>query len=211
MTDATIRSLKGTVSKLYASHSRKASDGNYGSVGAEAGIEFQPAPDQNIDEVFAVLDAYAKARVDFAMVKDGEKQYEAVSVDAMTVVTAQVYRDAILAAKPEPVRVPDGDGVAEVTEFPVAKYTIAIRPDGRHQLQLFPRIKDAPGKFPEVTFVGDEGATAEMISAVVQDVPKVPSQGLVAWTGFYRLGREYVSSKDQKTRRYKDLVAVRMA
>jgi len=111
----------------------------------------------------------------------------------------------------EPVRVPDGDGVAEVTEFPVAKYTIAIRPDGRHQLQLFPRIKDAPGKFPEVTFVGDEGATAEMISAVVQDVPKVPSQGLVAWTGFYRLGREYVSSKDGKTRNYKDLVAIRVA
>lgn len=229
-----LEALGAVLNEFSCSHTRKVVDDVFGSRGHFFSLTLQVAPGTDIDALATAAELYCKQRVDaqFTALEHGDMKAnaaalfpKAVTADGQPVDMAayQAKYDAVLAThlkgdtpfvpgeKPEPHNVPDGNGEQEVTEFPVAKYTIAIRPDGKHQLQLFPRIKDEPGKYPEVTFVGDEGATAEMISAVVQDVPKVPSQGLVAWTGFYKLGREYVSSKDQKVRRYKDLIAIREA
>lgn len=214
-----LEALGAVLKEFSVSHDRKVSDGNYGSVGAFFSLTLQVAPGVDLDALATAAEIYCKQRVDARFVNEKPAFDGALKKNADALFPpppgpgesyAELHASQAIASV-EPVSVPDGDGVQEVTEFAVAKYTIAVRPDGKHELRLFPRIKDEPGKYAEVTFVADEGDTAKMIAEVAQDVPKVPSQGLVAWRGFYKLGREYVSKKDGKTRQYRDLVAIRLA
>lgn len=179
MDEAALKALKGTVTKVYASHSRKASDGNYGSIGAERGIEFQPAPDANIADVMAVLDAFTKAAVDVALtaaydeavsrafvtpyithpdnlkanaaaLHERAEKGAAVLFPQKEVAIEAIVGDilprggggilnnapAVLVAKPEPTRVPDGDGLAEMDTFPVKGLRVEFAPSGAKMAKI---------------------------------------------------------------------------
>ena len=132
MDTSILANLKGSVSEVHVSHSRRVTDGNYGSVGSECGITFVPAPDANIDDVVAVLDAYTKARVDAALPKalDEVIVRHGDGAEFKTLRTTAEEEGANIVgavAKPEPVRVPDGDGSQETDVFKVDTFQVEER------------------------------------------------------------------------------------
>lgn len=133
----TIKSLKGVVSKIYVSTNRKVSDGAYGSVGFEAGIEFSPAPDANIDETTAALESYVKARVDAALPKAVAEAAPVVYNRPSTVVPVADI-PFLPGDKMEPTRVPDGDGTADIRAVPgPLTLTHVVSEKGTHYVKTF--------------------------------------------------------------------------
>lgn len=197
----TLSDLKATVTEVHVSRSRKASTGDYGSVGAEMGLTLAPAPDANIENLVLAAEAYCDAHLNAwgTATKNGD--------------LAPVATPAAPKSPQGPENGPSGHaGMLEgapTEEVRIAKYVVTEEPGEKYRLELYPLIKGAPGKYPEIRMVSDKDRMWLALKPVWGDVGKVPSERVVNWIAEWKQGREY-EGKDGTKKNYKDLVALRM-
>jgi hypothetical protein len=101
----------------------------------------------------------------------------------------------------------------EVAHVAIKKFTLMETPKG-WELLLYPDIKGAPGKYPELKVVGTNERVFGYLKPVWDNDWKPPLEKEVDWIAEYQLGKEYVPTKGPnagKTMHYKDLVAIREA
>lgn len=96
----------------------------------------------------------------------------------------------------------------------IVKFTLEKRPDKKFELKLYPEIKDAPGKYPEVKYVADRERMWEMLSSIAEefDFTDLPGEFECNLTANYLIGKEFIiasgAHKGEKSN-YKDLVSVK--
>ena len=112
-------------------------------------------------------------------------------------------------AKPETTREESG----EVGHVAIKKFALMQTPKG-YELKLYPDIQGKPGKWPELSLLGDKDRVWAVLKPVWDEDWKPPVEKEVDWIAEYVLGKEYTVTKGDhagETRRYKDLSALREA
>ena len=80
--------------------------------------------------------------------------------------------------------------------------------DDKFKLELYPRIGDKPGKWPELKFTGTREAVWGFIGPEWDNDWKMPCDKTVNWLADWKLGREKTGEKAKPGSRYKDLIAI---
>jgi len=172
-------------------------DGDYGSFGGEWECTVNLPPNANLEEESQALFAFGKAFLGT----------ELVDIQASLQKVRPVAEEA--ETKQENKRT---EGAEET--FKCVKFTLAKLPDKKFRLELYPEIKDAPGKFPTIKFTAEREKMWDMLHDVADDYDfsDLPVEYACVWLVHYAIGREFEikqgEHKGEKSH-YKDLLGIK--
>ena len=237
MDENTVKKLGGVVTKLVVNYSRKVSDGDYGSEGASFGMEVDVPAGANVEQLTDAVYAYLRMASNRNLAPALKERIEgktaaAAANDELQALEARIHEDfaqrwvevneaardaavevgkaaaVAFGASPTPAREED----PEQGHTRVARFTLVAKPDGKFQLEMYPRIHDEPGKYPELKFTSNREDMWAMIGPEWDDAWGLPPiDKAVDWLADWRLGREKTGPKAKPGSRYKDLVAIHAA
>ena len=211
MNQDTLKQLGALVTKVSVTYSRKVSTGDFGSEGAVFGVEADTPAGADIDAVGDALYAWAKTVATRNLAPDLRAKTEARF--SFGPVTEEMLADSVTPpgafGPPEP-QAPAKEE-SEEGHTRIARFTLnhaGDAKDDKFKLELYPRIGDKPGKWPELKFTGTREAVWGFIGPEWDNDWKLPCDKTVDWLADWKLGREKTGEKAKPGSRYKDLIAI---
>ncbi|MFA5808725.1 MAG: hypothetical protein WC935_00125 [Thermoleophilia bacterium] len=200
----------GTPKTLKVHVSRKLGDNEFGSYGVDAELEVSLPPDANRDEAFDENDAWLTAAVGRSMAekKASIQKMQAEAAEAKKGQTVEAEEAETKQDKPKA----DAKEGEELT-FKCVKFTLAKLPDKKFKLELYPEIKDAPGKYPTIKFTAEREKMWDMLHDVADDYDfsDLPVEYGCEFLVHYAIGREFeIKAGEHKGEKshYKDLLSI---
>ena len=203
--------MTGTPSSLTVRVTRKVSDSDFGSFGGEWECTVELGPKANLEEESQALFAFGRAFLGAELV-DIQASLKPVAQDAQP--PAVVQQDEGLGPKPSETEKPKADKEGDELTFKCLKFTLAKQPDKKFRLELYPEIKDAPGKYPTIKFTAEREKMWAMLEGVADDYDfsDLPVEFACNWLVHYTIGREFeIKAGEHKGEKshYKDLVFIK--
>src|SRR3990167_6796669 len=211
----TIEKLGGIVTKVTVSYDApktwsdaKDASGNKSGISSPSGsfgIEADVTVGANLDDLSDAIFAYCKVAATRNL--KAEPNPEAVAA-AMNIVRGIVGDDDAPEAfgPPTPAKEESEEGHTRIARFTLNHAGDAM--DDKFKLELYPRIGDKPGKWPELKFTGTREAVWGFIGPEWDNDWKLPCDKTVDWLADWKLGREKTGEKAKPGSRYKDLIAI---
>ena len=216
MNQETIEKLGGIVTKVTVSYDApktwsdaKDASGNKSGVSSPSGsfgVEADVTVGANLDDLSDAIFAYCKVAATRNLKEDLRAHTEVA--DALAEAYAPVAHEAAF-GPPEP-QAPAKEE-SEEGHTRIARFTLnhaGDAKDDKFKLELYPRIGDKPGKWPELKFTGTREAVWGFIGPEWDNDWKLPCDKTVDWLADWKLGREKTGEKAKPGSRYKDLIAI---
>ena len=203
MNQEMIEKLGGIVTKVTVQYQAPKSWGDNASAASGSfDVEADVTVGANLDDLSDAIFAYCKVAATRNLAPD---------LKALTPAVRQTVSEEDAAEFPPAEAQTPAKEESEEGHTRIARFTLnhaGDAKDDKFKLELYPRIGDKPGKWPDLKFTGTREAVWGFIGPEWDPDWNLPCDKTVDWLADWKLGREKTGEKAKPGSRYKDLIAI---